>query len=93
MTDYIMNVKDYYTAMDKIYCVSEDCDKKFLSLFPEMKNRTEVFHNIIDYENIEVLSREYEVKKCKKKDSLHLFESVRGKTALYGGRRVKTVKG
>lgn len=67
MTDYIMNVKDYYTAMDKIYCVSEDCDKKFLSLFPEMKNRTEVFHNIIDYENIEVLSREYEVKKCKKK--------------------------
>lgn len=67
MTDYIINVKGYYAAMDKIYCVSKDCNEKFISLFPEMKNKTEIFHNIMDYKNIKILSREYEVKENKKK--------------------------
>lgn len=74
MTDYIMNVKHYYTAMDKIYCVSEDCEKKFLSIFPQTKNRTEVFHNIIDYESISRLASEY---KAQEKQKTTLFTCSR----------------
>lgn len=37
-----------YEAMDRIYCVSETTRKIFLSIYPDYKDKTHLFYNIID---------------------------------------------
>ena len=47
-----------YRKYDKIYCVSEHCRRSFLKLFPKMKNKTNVFYNILNYTKIKQLSEQ-----------------------------------
>lgn len=41
-----------YRRMDQIFCVSETVQNSLLEAIPDLKNRTEVFHNILDEEGI-----------------------------------------
>lgn len=44
--------EDCYLAFDQIFTVAEDVKEVFLSVYPECKDRTEVFNNLIDREKI-----------------------------------------
>ena len=37
-----------YDAFDRIFCVSDEVRTAFLGVYPEYKDKTEVFHNLID---------------------------------------------
>lgn len=52
------NYIDYYTIFDKIFCVSECGRAKFNVQYPYLKNKTEVFYNIINTDEIKRLSEE-----------------------------------
>jgi glycosyltransferase involved in cell wall biosynthesis len=41
-----------YRKFDKIFCVSQDTKQEFCATFPSCKEKTEVFCNLIDVENI-----------------------------------------
>ena len=47
-----------YRKMDQIFCVSETVQRSLLEAIPDLKNRTEVFHNILDEEGIRQRSEE-----------------------------------
>ncbi|MEE0726489.1 glycosyltransferase [Clostridium saudiense] len=49
---------DYYKNFDKIYCVSEYGMMKFNAQYPDLKDKTEVFYNIINTEEIKILSED-----------------------------------
>ena len=39
--------KKYYPFFDKIFCVSQSVKEIFVEHFPQLENKTEVFHNIV----------------------------------------------
>lgn len=41
-----------YRKIDRIFAVSEEARKHFLQFYPEQKEKTKIFHNIIDQEKI-----------------------------------------
>lgn len=45
-----------YKHYSKIFIVSENAKNKFDSIFPKLKNKTQVFHNIVSEKNIKELS-------------------------------------
>lgn len=44
--------KDCYLAFDKIFTVSDEVREAFLKAYPELPEKTEVFHNILNKEEI-----------------------------------------
>ena len=50
--------EDCYLAFDRILTVAEDVKEVFLSVYPECKERTEVFYNLVDREKIVRMSQE-----------------------------------
>ena len=44
--------KDCYLAFDKIFTVSDEVREAFLKAYPELPDKTEVFHNILNIEEI-----------------------------------------
>ncbi len=44
--------KDCYLAFDKIFTVSDEVREAFLKAYPELSDKTEVFHNILNKEEI-----------------------------------------
>lgn len=44
--------KDCYLAFDKIFTVSDEVREAFLKAYPELPDKTEVFHNILNKEEI-----------------------------------------
>lgn len=44
--------KDCYAEMDRIFTVSNEVRTAFLSVYPELSERVEVFHNIINWDRI-----------------------------------------
>ena len=44
--------KDCYLAFDKIFTVSDEVREAFLKAYPELQDKTEVFHNILNKEEI-----------------------------------------
>lgn len=55
-------MEQFYKRFERVYCVSEDVKNKFGVIFPNLKNRTKVFHNIIDRDDIIKKSTEYVAK-------------------------------
>lgn len=51
---------EYYRKYNKIFCVSQEVKEKFDRLYPDIKNRTEVFYNIISQDKIKKLSEQGE---------------------------------
>lgn len=49
---------DYYKTFNKIYCVSEYGRVKFNTQYPYLKDKTEVFYNIINTDEIKRLAEE-----------------------------------
>lgn len=47
---------EYYSNFEKIYCVSKDGKVKFDTQYPELKNKTDVFYNIINENQIKSLA-------------------------------------
>ena len=45
-------VERLYKCLDKIFIVSEDGKRRFDSVYPQMKDKTDVFYNIIPVDNI-----------------------------------------
>lgn len=54
----IKTFKNIFERYDYIACVSQDCLKKFIHIFPKFKNKSILFYNIIDKKNIYKLSNE-----------------------------------
>lgn len=52
------NYKKYYEKYDQINCISKEMKEKFLKIYPEFSNKTKVFYNVIDEENIQTLSKD-----------------------------------
>ncbi|MBS4205802.1 glycosyltransferase [Lederbergia citrea] len=48
----LKDYKEYYEKYDKIFCVSEYAMNKFNNLFPNLKDKTSVFYNILDKEQL-----------------------------------------
>lgn len=49
----------YYKRFKRVFCVSFDAQKRFGEVYPKLKKRTRVFHNIIEGEAIIKKSEEY----------------------------------
>lgn len=52
------NMYKYYREYDKIFCVSKYIKQTFDECFTKLSDRTEVFYNFIDVENLQKLSLE-----------------------------------
>ena len=48
--------KECYEKFDKIFSVSDQVKESFLKVYPELKDKSEVFHNIIDADKITALA-------------------------------------
>ena len=48
-----------YNQFDKIFCVSKVLETQTVTMFPALKDKTEVFHNILNVNKIKKLSTEY----------------------------------
>lgn len=44
--------RDCYVNFDKIFTVSDEVKESFLAVYPECEDRTDVFHNILDQDDI-----------------------------------------
>ena len=44
--------RDCYVKMDRVFAVSNEVKESFLAVYPECEERTEVFHNLINQEQI-----------------------------------------
>lgn len=44
--------RECYLNFDKVFTVSDEVKESFLKVYPECKDRTDVFHNILDQEEI-----------------------------------------
>lgn len=49
--------KESYNKYDKIFCVSNSIKKEVLKVFPEFKNKVDIFYNIIPIEDILIKSK------------------------------------
>lgn len=56
--DFLKKVENYLGFYDEFYAVAKSCARIFKSNFPEYANRTEVFYNIIDVNEIKNKSTE-----------------------------------
>ncbi len=52
-----------YPSFDRIFIVSESAKKIFDDMFPGLAEKTHVFHNIVNADEVRRLSREYEITK------------------------------
>ena len=65
-TDYILSGytrrldRDSYLWYNKIFCVSDDAKKSFISAYPEHEGKTDVIHNIINPDEIRKKAHEGE---------------------------------
>lgn len=50
--------RNCYADFDRIFAVSDEVKKTFLEAYPELEERTEVLHNIIDAEKVRAMSLE-----------------------------------
>lgn len=50
--------KECYLQYDKVFPVSDEVKDSFLQVYPECKEKTEVFHNLINQERVHRLSKE-----------------------------------
>lgn len=50
--------RDCYLLYDKIFPVSDEVKDAFLAVYPECRNKTQVFHNLIDRERILRMAQE-----------------------------------
>ena len=50
--------KECYLQYDKVFPVSDEVKDAFLKVYPECKEKTEVFHNLINQERVHRLSKE-----------------------------------
>ncbi|MCM3650417.1 glycosyltransferase [Metabacillus litoralis] len=48
--------KELYLKYDKIFCVSKFGVEKFVEMFPDLKEKTSVFYNILDKKKLKLLS-------------------------------------
>ncbi|MBS4198418.1 glycosyltransferase [Bacillus sp. FJAT-49732] len=48
--------QEFYEKYDKIYCVSKEAMEKFNNIYPHLHNKTSVFYNIIDTQQVEELA-------------------------------------
>lgn len=51
--------KECYLRFDKVFTVSDEVKASFLAVYPECEAKTEVFHNILDQENIRRRAKEH----------------------------------
>jgi glycosyltransferase involved in cell wall biosynthesis len=51
-------VERLYKCLDKIFIVSEEGKEHFDLVYPQMKNKTDVFHNIIPIDNVMIMAEE-----------------------------------
>lgn len=49
--------RNCYLDFDKVFTVSDEVRDSFLEVYPECKNRTQVFHNLLDVEGIRKKSK------------------------------------
>ncbi len=52
--------KRFYEKYDKIFCVSQYAMKKFNNLFPDLKQKTSVFYNILDKKELDIMAEKDE---------------------------------
>lgn len=57
----LIRYEKYYPKFDKIYCVSKFAKNKFVDKYPNLKDKVEVFYNIIDKSELYKLGDEYKV--------------------------------
>lgn len=50
------NYDKYYRKFDKVYCISNDTKDKFLEVYPDLKNKVDIFYNLVDEKEIKKLS-------------------------------------
>ena len=50
--------KDFYEKYDKIFCVSKYAMNKFIEMYPNLKERTSVFYNILDKNKLNLMSND-----------------------------------
>lgn len=81
-TDYSNELADakmleyYYSQVDRICAVSEECKNTFLNIFPQFTKKTSVIENILSKEYIEKQS-ELKTEEClKKREDEKIFVSV-----------------
>lgn len=56
--DWMNNIKSNRNKIDYYFCVSKACADHIVKEFPELSGKTEIFHNIVDEDNIVVRSKE-----------------------------------
>lgn len=66
--------RSLYEKFDAIACVSDSCKKKFLSVCPDVKNKTYTVYNVHNFDRMDRLAEEYPVENPEKK---MLFTSAR----------------
>ena len=66
---------NFYNQFDKVFCVSEMLKNETVSMFPELKDKTEVFHNILNVDKVKKLSTEF-TPKLKKDNSQFAIVTV-----------------
>lgn len=66
--------RSLYEKFDAIACVSDSCKKKFLSVCPDVKNKTYTVYNVHNFDRMDRLAEEYPVDNPEKK---MLFTSAR----------------
>ena len=49
--------KDFYQKYDKIFCVSKYAMNKFIEMYPNLKEKTSVFYNILDKNKLNLMSK------------------------------------
>ena len=67
--EWINNVEYLLPTFDKIFCVSKACIKSLLKNNASLKNKVDVFYNLVDYENIrkkalEPIDLKFDSNKC-----------------------------
>lgn len=75
-----------YNQFDKIFCVSEALKIQTVNMFPELKNKTEVFHNILNVNKIKKLSTDY-LPKLKSNSELFTIVTV-GRLSIEKGQDI-----
>lgn len=75
----------YYEQADRIYCVSGSIRRHLAEVYPQMSSKMEVFHNLLDVEEIQSMSSETE-------EMSPLFRKKEGETILLTAARLEPVK-
>ena len=56
---WIINVDKYFDVYDKIFGVSQAIKRTFTNIYPQYKEKADVFYNVIDIENIRKKATEF----------------------------------